>query len=66
MFPKLRTELVLDASVACRSVNELEGSTMAELERYIPGVPCWVDLSSPDPEAALRFTRASSAGSSRT
>ena len=28
---------------------------MAELERYIPGVPCWVDMSSPDPDAALAF-----------
>src|SRR5262245_13914771 len=22
---------------------------------YIPGVPCWVDVSEPDPEAALEF-----------
>ena len=28
---------------------------MAELERYVPGVPCWVDLSSPDPDGALAF-----------
>ena len=28
---------------------------MAELDRYIPGVPCWVDTSQPDPEAAVAF-----------
>lgn len=28
---------------------------MAELERYVPGVPCWVDLSSPDLDGALAF-----------
>jgi predicted enzyme related to lactoylglutathione lyase len=28
---------------------------MTELDRYIPGVPCWVDTSHPDPEAAVAF-----------
>jgi predicted enzyme related to lactoylglutathione lyase len=28
---------------------------MPERERYIPGVPCWVDTSQPDPEAAVAF-----------
>jgi len=28
---------------------------MAERDRYIPGVPCWVDTSQPDPEAAVGF-----------
>jgi predicted enzyme related to lactoylglutathione lyase len=28
---------------------------MAERDGYIPGVPCWVDTSHPDPEAASRF-----------
>jgi predicted enzyme related to lactoylglutathione lyase len=28
---------------------------MPERDRYIPGVPCWVDTSQPDPEAALPF-----------
>jgi uncharacterized protein len=28
---------------------------MAEQDRYIPGVPCWVDTSQPDPEAAVEF-----------
>jgi len=28
---------------------------MPERDGYIPGVPCWIDLSSPDPEAALPF-----------
>ncbi len=30
---------------------------MPEREGYIPGVPCWVDTSQPDPEAALPFYR---------
>jgi hypothetical protein len=28
---------------------------MPERHGYIPGVPCWVDTSQPDPEAAVRF-----------
>jgi predicted enzyme related to lactoylglutathione lyase len=28
---------------------------MAEGDRYIPGVPCWVDTSQPDPDAAVAF-----------
>ncbi|HEY6762068.1 MAG TPA: VOC family protein, partial [Baekduia sp.] len=28
---------------------------MSEQDRYIPGVPCWVDASHPDPEAATAF-----------
>jgi predicted enzyme related to lactoylglutathione lyase len=28
---------------------------MPERDRYIPGVPCWVDTSQPDPEAAVGF-----------
>ena len=28
---------------------------MSERDGYIPGVPCWVDCSQPDPEAAVRF-----------
>ena len=28
---------------------------MAELDRYIPGVPCWIDTNQPDPEAAVAF-----------
>ena len=28
---------------------------MAERDGYIPGVPCWVDTSQPDPKAALPF-----------
>jgi uncharacterized protein len=28
---------------------------MPERDGYIPGVPCWVDVSEPDPEAALDF-----------
>ena len=28
---------------------------MPERDGYIPGVPCWIDTSQPDPEAATRF-----------
>jgi predicted enzyme related to lactoylglutathione lyase len=28
---------------------------MPERDGYIPGVPCWVDTTQPDPEAAARF-----------
>jgi predicted enzyme related to lactoylglutathione lyase len=28
---------------------------MPDLDRYIPGVPCWIDTSQPDPEAAVAF-----------
>jgi uncharacterized protein len=28
---------------------------MAERDRYIPGVPCWIDTTQPDPEAAVAF-----------
>lgn len=28
---------------------------MSEREGYIPGVPCWIDTSQPDPEAAVEF-----------
>ena len=39
---------------------------MPERDGYIPGVPCWVDTSQPDPDAALAFYAACSDGSSRT
>jgi predicted enzyme related to lactoylglutathione lyase len=30
---------------------------MAERDGYIPGVPCWIDTSQPDPDAACAFYR---------
>ena len=30
---------------------------MAERDGYIPGVPCWIDTSQPDPDAAAAFYR---------
>jgi predicted enzyme related to lactoylglutathione lyase len=30
---------------------------MPERDGYIPGVPCWIDTSQPEPEAALAFYR---------
>src|SRR5213080_4887858 len=32
-----------------------KGAAMRERDGYIPGVPCWVDTSQPDPEAAVAF-----------
>ncbi|MGH9272301.1 MAG: VOC family protein, partial [Ilumatobacteraceae bacterium] len=31
---------------------------MKPRDRYLPGVPCWVDTSQPDPDAAGEFYRA--------
>jgi predicted enzyme related to lactoylglutathione lyase len=36
------------------STNQ-EGAAMLERDGYVPGVPCWVDTSQPDPEAAVAF-----------
>src|ERR671936_516939 len=32
-----------------------ERSTMPERDGYLPGVPCWIDTSQPDPQAAVAF-----------
>src|ERR1700676_5725377 len=32
-----------------------KGASMRERDGYIPGVPCWVDTSQPDPQAAVAF-----------
>jgi uncharacterized protein len=36
-------------------VNDRRETTMPERDTYIPGVPCWIDTSQPDPEAAVAF-----------
>src|SRR3954451_23350365 len=30
---------------------------MSEQDRYIPGVPCWVDIAVPDPDTTIAFYR---------
>src|SRR5689334_23756961 len=50
---KSRTEAGLNRWEPCS--RQREGSTMAERDGYIPGVPCWIDTSQPDPDAAARF-----------
>src|SRR4051794_36193640 len=35
--------------------NDSEGSTMPDRDGYPAGVPCWIDTSQPDPEAAVAF-----------
>ena len=32
-----------------------KGAAMPERDGYIPGVPCWIDSTQPDPEAAVAF-----------
>jgi predicted enzyme related to lactoylglutathione lyase len=32
-----------------------KGATVLERDGYLPGVPCWIDTSQPDQEAALAF-----------
>src|ERR1700736_1876913 len=34
-----------------------KGAPMLERDGYLPGVPCWVDTSQPDPEAGVAFYR---------
>jgi uncharacterized protein len=36
---------------------DLKGAAMPERDGYLPGVPCWVDTTQPDPEAAVAFYR---------
>src|ERR1700691_445617 len=51
-----RLSEVLGAARCSRDINKPEGSTqMPERDGYLPGVPCWVDTSQPDPEAATAF-----------
>src|SRR3712207_7535287 len=38
-----------------RAANESKGERVPERDGYIPGVPCWVDASEPDPQAAVDF-----------
>jgi predicted enzyme related to lactoylglutathione lyase len=35
--------------------NDPKGAVMQQRDGYPPGVPCWVDTSQPDPEAAVAF-----------
>jgi uncharacterized protein len=32
-----------------------KGAPLLERDGYLPGVPCWIDTSQPDPEAAVAF-----------
>jgi predicted enzyme related to lactoylglutathione lyase len=36
-------------------VNNQKGAPMRERDGYLPGVPCWVDTSQPDPDSAVAF-----------
>src|SRR4051794_18728275 len=50
-----RTDPVLNPSYAGEEPAHRQGAPMSEQDRYIPGVPCWVDTAQPDPEAATTF-----------
>jgi uncharacterized protein len=39
------------------SIKSRKGATLLERDGYPAGVPCWVDTSQPDPEAAAGFYR---------
>jgi predicted enzyme related to lactoylglutathione lyase len=41
--------------VALPWIENEKGAPMPERDGYIPGVPCWVDTSQPDPDAAADF-----------
>jgi uncharacterized protein len=38
-----------------RSLTETKGASVLDRDGYLPGVPCWVDTSQPDPDAAVSF-----------
>jgi predicted enzyme related to lactoylglutathione lyase len=38
-----------------REVKRPEGAAVPKRDGYIPGVPCWIDTSQPDPESAVSF-----------
>jgi predicted enzyme related to lactoylglutathione lyase len=38
-----------------KTIANGKATIMPERDGYIPGVPCWVDTSQPDPQAALPF-----------
>jgi uncharacterized protein len=40
---------------SARPVANWKGPSMPERHGYVLGVPCWVDASQPDPEAAIAF-----------
>ena len=43
------------ASRVAHDIGNLKGATMSDRDRYIAGVPCWVDTRQPDPKAAVEF-----------
>src|SRR5256885_4915096 len=43
--------------VTPRKSTREKGVQMLDRDGYMPGVPCWVDTSQPDPDAALPFYR---------
>lgn len=53
--PKRLPLLVGFLSLGCPTAKDPEEIAMPERDGYIPGVPCWVDVSQPDPEAVLAF-----------
>src|SRR6187549_3004885 len=55
-FRTSRTDPDLIAPYRAATVTRPKGrAPVPERDGYIPGVPCWVDTSQPDPEAAVDF-----------
>ena len=52
--PRLRTDPDLNTLIAC-GASTTKGASMSGQDRYIPGVPCWIDTTQPDPAAAAEF-----------
>ena len=63
--PLMRTEFIPIVHTVPLERTPTKEPRMPELDRYIPGVPCWTDHSSADPAARRRSTAGCSAGSSR-
>jgi hypothetical protein len=51
----LRTAPDLIRSYVALPCHQPKGAPMLERDGYLPGVPCWVDTSQPDPEVAVAF-----------
>src|SRR5947209_4117565 len=53
--PKSRTDPDLNAPYRVPGHRLPKGAPLPDRDGYIPGVPCWIDTSQPDPEAAVDF-----------